>query len=105
MRHRIAAIATALVFALSIVGASSPALTQDKPAPKGPQQGGRAPHIHAAMKALQHAAGQLEKAEHHFGGHRAKALELVKQAEQELKAGIEWAKEHPEEMKKTSTTK
>lgn len=57
------------------------------------------------MKALQHAMGQLEKAEHPFGGHRAKALELVKQAEQELELAAEWAKEHPEEMTKRSTTK
>ena len=34
----------------------------------------------------------IEKAEHHFGGHRAKALELVKQAEGELKQAVEYAK-------------
>ena len=107
MRYRTAALATALVFALSILGTSGPGLTQEKEkgAKGGPQGQGRAPHIHAAMKSLEHAAHQLEKADHHFGGHRAKALELVKQAEGELKLAIEYAKAHPDGMKKTSTTK
>ena len=48
--------------------------------------------IHAAAKALEQAQNHLEKAEHHFGGHRAKALELVKQAEGELKQAVEYAK-------------
>ena len=48
--------------------------------------------IHAAAKALEQAQNQLEKAEYHFGGHRAKALELVKQAEGELKQAVEYAK-------------
>src|SRR5206468_3739453 len=80
---------TVAVLALGLVlGASSLAFTQDKP-PK-PERGERHPQIHAAMRALNVAARHLEHAEHHFGGHRAKALELVKQA-------LEYAKEHPEE--------
>ena len=39
---------------------------------------------------------QLEKAAHHYDGHRAKALELVKQAEKELQEGLRWAEAHPE---------
>src|SRR5881275_1699761 len=85
---------TVAVLALGLVlGASSLAFTQDKP-PK-PERGERHPQIHAAMRALNVAARHLEHAEHHFGGHRAKALELVKQAEGELKQAIEYAKAHP----------
>ena len=87
---------TVAVLALGLVlGASSLAFTQDKP-PK-PERGERHPQIHAAMRALNVAARHLVHAEHHFSGHRAKALELVKQAEGELKQALEYAKEHPEE--------
>jgi sugar phosphate isomerase/epimerase len=37
------------------------------------------------------AEKHLQRAEQHFGGHRAKALELVKQAEGELKQAVEYA--------------
>ncbi len=82
----------ALVLGL-VLGVSSLAFTQDKPA--RPERGERHPQIHAAMRALNVAARHLERAEHDFGGHRAKALELVKQAEGELKQAIEYAKAHP----------
>jgi len=51
--------------------------------------------IYAASKALDDAHRHLERAEHHFGGHRAKALELVKQAEAELKEAVAYAKSTP----------
>lgn len=78
-----------------VLGVSSLASAQDKPA--RPQRGERHPQIHAAMRAFNVAARHLEHAEHHFGGHRAKALELVKQAEGELKQALEYAQAHPEE--------
>ena len=53
------------------------------------------PHIEAAQDALKKAASELEAAGHQFGGHRAKALELVKQAQGELREAIAWAKAHP----------
>ena len=78
-----------VVLALGFVlGYGTLAFTQDK------KQGG-APllrPIHAAARALEQAENHLQKAEHHFGGHRAKALELVKQAEGELKQAVEYAK-------------
>jgi len=67
-----------------VLGLSTSALTEEKH-----------PQIHAAMRALRQAANHLERAAHEFGGHRAKALELVKQAEQELKEALVYAKEHP----------
>ncbi|HEY7538969.1 MAG TPA: hypothetical protein VIF11_02440 [Methylomirabilota bacterium] len=51
--------------------------------------------IHAAAKSLEDAEKHLQRAEHHFGGHRAKALDLVKQAEGELKQAVEYAKANP----------
>ncbi len=59
----------------------------------------RHPHIRAAMRDLRQAANQLEHADHDFGGHRAKALELVKQASGELREALEWAKAHPDRDK------
>ncbi len=67
-----------------VLGLSTSALTAEKH-----------PQIHAAMRALRQAAHHLERAAHEYGGHRAKALELVKQAEEELKQGIEYANAHP----------
>jgi hypothetical protein len=85
----------AVPLALALVlGGGSLAFTQEKPA--RPERGERHPQIHAAMRALHVAARHLERAEHDFGGHRAKALELVRQAEGELKEALEYARAHPE---------
>jgi hypothetical protein len=40
----------------------------------------RHPHIDEALEAMRSARGHLEKAEHDFGGHRAKAIEHLNQA-------------------------
>jgi len=56
--------------------------------------------IHAAARALEQAHRHLERAEHHFGGHRAKALDLVKQAEAEVKEAVAVAKASPPEGSK-----
>ena len=77
-----------------VLGVSSLGFTQEKPAK--PERGEHHPQIHAAMRALHIAARHLEHAAHDFGGHRAKALELVKQAEGELRQAIEFARAHPE---------
>lgn len=81
----------ALALAL-MLGLSTSASTAEKG-----ERGGRHPQIRAAMHALNQAARHLGRAEHHFGGHRGKALELVKQAEQELREALEYARAHPEE--------
>jgi hypothetical protein len=61
--------------------------------------GGRAwaeqqPLMQDALSALNSAIASLEKAEHDKGGHRAKALDLAKQAREEVKAGIAFANTH-----------
>jgi uncharacterized membrane-anchored protein YhcB (DUF1043 family) len=60
---------------------------------------GRHPHITAAQRDLAAAEKQLSEAVHHYGGHRAKALELTKQARTELKEALEYARAHPGEFK------
>ncbi|HEX3146412.1 MAG TPA: hypothetical protein VHQ64_20725 [Pyrinomonadaceae bacterium] len=47
------------------------------------------PHMQAALDALRSAQTNLEKATADKGGHRAKAMDLVKQAIDEVKLGIE----------------
>lgn len=49
-----------------------------------PQQ----PLMHTALHHLQVARNSLEKATNDKGGHRVKALELVRQAIAEVKAGV-----------------
>jgi hypothetical protein len=46
------------------------------------------PHMQAALDALRSAQTNLEKATADKGGHRAKAMDLVKQAIDEVKLGI-----------------
>ncbi len=89
-----------------VLGAGSMAFTADAPTggtygqPGGAfGRGGKHPHIAAATRALTHAEGQLDRAAHHYGGHRAKALELVKQAESELRQALVYADAHPDEFK------
>ena len=83
-----------------ILGASTTALTQTTAPPaQRPATGGRYPHIMAAERGLKHAERQLEEAAHHYGGHRAKALELVKLAEGELREAVAYAQAHPDEFK------
>ena len=89
-----------------LLGASTTGLTQTTPPAQPPAQrptrpGGAHPHIMGAERALHHAARQLEEAAHHYGGHRAKALELVKQAEGELREAVAYAQAHPDEFKTT----
>ena len=55
----------------------------------------RHPQIHAAMRALRNAANHLQRAAHVFGGHRAKALELVRSAQNELQQALAYADTHP----------
>lgn len=94
MRYRWAALATVVVMAAATLGPTTPAMPQDRGPRERPGAGGRFPHVQAAMHHLKQAGRQLERAEHVFGGHRAKALELVKQVEQELRAAVEYARTH-----------
>ena len=50
------------------------------------------PHMQAALDALQSARNNLDKANPDKGGHRAKAIDLVKEAIDEVRAGIQAAR-------------
>lgn len=52
------------------------------------------PHMEAALDALKTARRELGSATADKGGHRAKALDLVKEAMAEVERGIDWAKHH-----------
>src|SRR5215813_10616198 len=84
-----------------VLGFGTLAFTQEK---KPPATRAGLHLIHAAAKSLEDAEKHLTRAEHHFGGHRAKALDLVKQAEAELKQAVEYAKANPPAPSKSSST-
>ena len=54
----------------------------------------RQPKMHGALTALRRAQKELEAAEHDKGGHREKALELVRSAISEVEAGIAYDRTH-----------
>ena len=49
------------------------------------------PHMKTALERLQSAREELSEAKHDKGGHRAKAVELVSGAIEEVKKGIDAA--------------
>src|SRR2546425_9958001 len=86
----------AVVLAIAcVLGLGTLASSQDKKPPPATRAGLH--QIHAAPRALEQAQRHLERAEHHFGGHRAKALDLVKQAEREGKEAVGVPKTNPPE--------
>jgi hypothetical protein len=52
------------------------------------------PHMEAALGSLQQARAELEKATADKGGHRAKAMQTIDRAIDQVKAGIEWDRKH-----------
>jgi len=76
-----------------VLGAGTLASSQDSKPPTATRPGLH--KLYAASKALEDAHRHLERAEHDFGGHRSKALELVKQAEAEVKEAVAFAKATP----------
>lgn len=67
------------------------------PPQAAPRGGERHPQIRAAMRALMNAERHLQEAAHDYGGHRVKAMEIIKQAQEELRAGLEWHRAHEQQ--------
>lgn len=88
--------AAALLVAPLVLGIYGIAQAQQSPATTTPapvkvkrgQHRERHPEIRRAMAALQRAKTDLSKADRDFGGHRAKAAELVEQALAECRAAL-----------------
>lgn len=50
-------------------------------------------HMHAALDALRTARSELDASTPNKGGHRERAIQLVNQAIDETRAGIDYARE------------
>jgi hypothetical protein len=89
------------VAAQSTTGTIAPAPAASTMPPRGGRggmRGGRQPHMEAALLGLQEARRQLEQALPDKGGNRELALKSVDHAIEDVKAGIEYARTHPEEF-------
>ena len=56
--------------------------------------------MHEALEHLQSAKATLAHAEHDKGGHRAKALELIEQAEKQIREGEVFDNRHTERKRR-----
>ncbi|MFO1152602.1 MAG: hypothetical protein U1E42_02895 [Rhodospirillales bacterium] len=73
----------------SAAGTAHVAAATATTAGKGAQSGKEDhPKMEAALKDLDKARGELASAAHDFEGHRAKALELVTEAKEEIRQGL-----------------
>ncbi len=78
--------------ALAVLGASTAvfapsasAQVPPPPAANGPRRGGeRHPELRRALRSLERTEYDLRHAAHDFGGHRQKAADLCRQAQQEI---------------------
>lgn len=61
----------------------------------GPAAAEPQPHMNAALVALRNAESQLMSATHDKGGHRVRALNLVRQAIAEVNRGIVFDNRNP----------
>jgi hypothetical protein len=52
------------------------------------------PHMQNALVALQNGLSELQQAEANKGGHRERAIQLVKEAIEQVEMGIQFAAEH-----------
>ena len=58
------------------------------------------PKMHEALEHLQSAKATLAHAEHDKGGHRAKAIELIEQAEKQIREGEVFDNRHTERKRR-----
>ena len=81
---RIVALFALLVFTLSLISSSNFVAAQTE----------KQPHMTAALEHLREAQKELESATHDKGGHRVKALALVKEAIAHVEEGIHYDDTH-----------
>jgi hypothetical protein len=85
-------LALVALLVLSVVLTASSNLMVAQPAPRAETQ----THMSAALDHLQQAEKELEAASHDKGGHRVKAISLIKQAEAQVQQGIQYDNTHQE---------
>ncbi len=79
-----------LVLAIGVVlGLAVSSSTAQRRARSQPQ-----PHMRLSLDALRSAEHHLNEATGDKGGHRVRAINLVRQAEAEVQRGIEWDNAH-----------
>ena len=81
---RIVTLFAPLVLVIALTGPSTFVAAQSE----------KQPHMSAALEHLREAEKQLESASHDKGGHRTKALALVKQAIAQVEEGIRYDDTH-----------
>lgn len=95
-------VGSTFVAAQSITGTTVPTAGSTPPegTGRGGMRGGRGgqPHMELALLSLQEARRALDGAVHDKGGNREKAIASVDKAIEDVKAGIEYARQHPEEF-------
>jgi hypothetical protein len=80
-----------LVLAVALTASSNLGVAQSS-MPRAESQ----PHMSTALDHLQQAEKELEAASHDKGGHRVKALSLIKEAISQVQQGIQYDNTHQE---------
>ncbi len=89
MKKTLLAVAVALALAFTVIlPMNTPARATGAPSPAA-QGGERHPEIRAAIRHLEQARDNLQRAAHDFHGHRAKALEHTNHAIEECQKALE----------------
>jgi len=95
----VTAAGSSFIAAQTITGTTVPTVPST-PAPgvgRGGMRGGQ-PRMELALNSLREARYALDNAVHDKGGYREKAIASVDRAIEDVKAGIEYARLHPEEF-------
>ncbi len=78
-----------VTFPGSVLAQSAASMPRASPSSQSPAKAERHPEIHAAIRALERAKADLQKAARDFDGHRAKAVKAIENALGELRAALE----------------
>lgn len=90
MKKTLLAVAATLALAAAVIlPLNVPARPTGAPSPAA-QREERHPEIRAAIRHLEQARDNLQRAAHDFGGHRVKALEHTNQALEECQKALEF---------------
>jgi hypothetical protein len=89
---RIRTLALAGGLGLASLGAVSYGIVVTPTEAQAQEKRERHPHIHKAIAELKEAKKELEKADHDFGGHRVEAVKAIDHAVKQLEKALEFDK-------------